>query len=343
MAVFHGPGKAPMARCPRFLAASAFFLIAPACVLSSCSPAAAEAPEPAAVAAIPDAEEVALETSDGLSLAAWYYPVSEDATPLATVILVHDLDGSHKSVEPLALALQKLGCAVVAPDLRGHGASTTRTTANGREETLDPKTFKKSDLEMIAAATGGRVRDQSGIRGDIEAVRNFVKQKSDAGELDIDRLCVVGSGAGATLAALWTVADWAWPPIASGPQGQQVRALVLISPIWATKGLSISPALSADVLKRQMPIMVLAGKDDRDATRLAEQLKKQRPKEWFEQRPGQQPAKAKELEKVADATVFFMQADSTLSGDKLAADRSANPADRVKTFLSLVLDKNKKR
>ncbi|MEI7781016.1 MAG: alpha/beta fold hydrolase [Planctomycetota bacterium] len=332
-----------MALCPRFLAALPLFLLPPAAVVYACSPAAAKAPETAEAAALPAAEELALETSDGLSLSAWYYAVPEDADPLATVILVHDLDGSHKSVEPLALALQKLGCAVVAPDLRGHGASTVRTTAGGREETLDPKTFKKSDLELIAAAMGGSVREQSAIRGDIEAVRNFIKQKSDAGELDIDRLCVVGSGTGATLAALWTAADWAWLPIASGPQGRQVRALVLISPIWATKGLSISPALSADVLKRQLPIMVLAGKDDRDATRLVDQLKKQRPKEWFEQRAGQQPAKAKDLEKVADATIFFMQADSTLSGDKLAADRSTDPGDRVKTFLSLVLDRNKKR
>lgn len=307
------------------------------------APPAAADTEAAEKAALAEPEELELETSDGVGLAAWYYAAPEDADPAATVILVHDLEGSHKSVEPLALALQKLGIAVVAPDLRGHGASTSLVTPNAKGDDLDPKTFKKADLELIAAAAGGRVRDQSAVRGDIEAVRNFIKQKSDARELDIDRLCVVGSGVGATLAALWTVADWAWPPIASGPQGQQVRGLVLISPVWSMKGLSISPAMSAEVLKRQLPIMVLAGRDDRDATRLAEQLKKQRPKEWFEQRAGQQPSKAKDLENIADATIFFMQADSSLSGDKLAAERSAAPAEKVKTFLSLILDKPKKR
>ncbi len=337
-----------MALCPRFLAFLSLLLVAAVSGMVPGSPVVAAPPAAADTEAeekesLAEPEELELETSDGVGLAAWYYAVPEDEPPLATVILVHDLDGSHKSVEPLALALQKLGIAVVAPDLRGHGASTALLAPNGKDDSIDPKTFKKADLELIAAAAGGRVRDQSAVRGDIEAVRNFIKQKSDAGELDIDRLCVVGSGVGATLAALWTVADWAWPPIASGPQGQQVRGLVLISPVWTTKGLSISPAMSADVLKRQLPIMVLAGRDDRDATRLAEQLKKQRPKEWFEQRAGQQPAKAKDLENVADATIFFMQADSTLSGDKLASERSAAPAEKVKTFLSLILDKPKKR
>lgn len=337
-----------MPRCPLFLSSCLLWLlVAIICMASgrrvTAAPPAAADTEAANEESLAEPEELELETSDGVGLAAWYYAVPEDAAPAATVILVHDLDGSHKTVEPLALALQKLGIAVVTPDLRGHGASTALLEGNGKDDTLDAKTFKKADLELIAAAAGGRVRDQSLVRGDIEAVRNFIKQKSDAGELDIDRLCVVGSGVGATLAALWTVADWAWPPIASGPQGRQVRGLVLISPVWTTKGLSISPALSADVLKRQLPIMVLAGRDDRDATRLVDQMKKQRPKEWFEQRAGQQPAKAKDLENVADATFFFMQADSTLSGDKLAAERSAAPAEKVKTFLSLILDKPKKR
>jgi alpha-beta hydrolase superfamily lysophospholipase len=303
----------------------------------------AAAPDVAEAEEIPAAEELDLETSDGVGVASWYYAVADDAGPLGTVILVHDLDGSHKSVEPLALGLQKAGYAVVVPDLRGHGASTLRTTASGREDRLDPKTFKKADLELIAAAAGGRVRDQSAVRGDIEAVRNFIKQRSDAGELDIDRLCVVGSGAGATLAALWTAADWAWPPIASGPQGQQVRALVLISPVWATKGLTISPALATDVLKREMPLLVIGGKDDRDATRLADQLKKQRPQKWFEQRAGQQFTTAKEVTKVGEATTFFIQVDSSLSADKLAADPGSGITGQVKTFLSLMLDGKKNR
>ncbi|MEI6037644.1 MAG: alpha/beta fold hydrolase [Planctomycetota bacterium] len=286
-------------------------------------------------------EELSLETSDGVRLVAWYYRVNEDTKPLATVILLHDLEGSHKSVEPLATALQEAGYAVIAPDLRGHGASTRRVWANGKEEEIVAKAFKKTDLELMAATTGGRMRDQAGIVGDIETVRNCIQRKSVDGELDINQLCVVGCGTGATLAALWTTADAAWPPLVSGPQGQQVRALVLVSPIWATKGLSISPALSSDILKREMPIMVIAEADNRDATRLFDQLKRQRPQDWFEQRLDQPFAKAPKLEKPADATLFYMQLDSTLSGDKLAADSTAGIASRVQTFLSLVLSRKR--
>ena len=289
----------------------------------------------------PASQKLELETSDGLALWAWYYPVAAGGDPRATVILVHDLEGSHKTVEPLAKALQKVGFAVVTPDLRGHGASTSRSSPTGKTEVLDSNSLKRTELEAISAAAGGSVRDQAAMRGDIETVRNWIKRKSETKELNLQRLCLIGSGSGAILAANWTAADWNWLPIASGPQGRQVKALVLISPTWASKGLSFVPALATEGLKQSIPVMVLAGntnRDDRDAMRVYDRLKSLRPQAWFEQRVGQEPAKAPKLEKAAEATVFFMQLDTALSADKLAADRSANTAGRIQTFLSLVLD-----
>lgn len=303
------------------------------------------AAETAAVVPEQTVEELRLETSDGIRIAAWYYPVPEDAKAAVTVILVHDLEGSHKTVENLARSLQRAGCAVVAPDLRGHGGSGSRPAAlagNGsKADAADPRLLKKIDLESMAAATGGRLRDQSALRGEIEAVRNWIKQKSDTGTLDIDRLCVVGCGLGATLASMWTAADWNWPPTTTGPQGQQVRALALISPVWATKGVSMSVPLTSEALQRKVPILVLAGKGDRDAVRLFDQLKRFRPAEWFQQRVGQ-PAdkatdKAKDLEDPADGTAFFIQADTSLTADKLANDPSLHVADQIKTFFALAL------
>ena len=280
-----------------------------------------------------DGQRFDLETSDGVTLATWLYEPPEDVKTLATVILVHDFEGSHETVEPLAVALRDAGCTVAVPDLRGHGASKNRTQPGGRDDTLDIRQMRKPDLELIAAGAGGRLREQSAVRGDLETVYAFLASRSGSPP---DTLVVVGCGAGATLATLWTAADWAWPPLASGPQGQHVQALVLVSPSWTAKGVSLQPALGTDAVKQEIPVMVLAGTDDRDAIRLFEQLKRQRPKAWFDQRAGAEFTKARDVEKPGDATLFLMQLDTPLTADKLAAE--ADAAARIKTFFSLVLD-----
>lgn len=264
-----------------------------------------------------------LETTDGVKLAAWHYPVADEAARPPVVILIHDLDGSHTSVEPLAKALAQRGIAVVAPDLRGHGASTIRQLTGG-EETLDPRDFKKSDLEAITRTEGGRLRTQSAFRGDIECVRNWIAQQADEGRLDIDRLFVAGSGVGCTLAAMWAIADAAWPDIATGPQGRQVRGLVFISPTWNSRGFSISPVLGVDLIRKTIPVLVLAGRDDRDAEKVFDQLKRARPADWFEQRVGRPPAKA-QGKKDQPPTLYLLQRDSPVSGDRLAAAQAADP------------------
>jgi pimeloyl-ACP methyl ester carboxylesterase len=296
------------------------------------------AAEVATVATEHTVEELQLETSDGIRIAAWYYPAAEDATTNATVILIHDLEGSHATVENLARSLQRAGHAVVAPDLRGHGASGLRSGAGGvRGDTADPRLLKKADLEAITAATGGSHRGQAALRGEIEAVRGWIKQKSEAGSLTIDRLCVVGCGLGATLASMWTAADWNWPPTTSGPQGRQVRALALISPVWATKGVSMSLPLKSDAIQHSVPIMVLAGKGDREAIRLFDQLKRFRPNAWFQQRIEQPAEKARNPVAATDATVFFIETETSLKGDDLANDPALNVAGKIKVFIDLAL------
>ena len=96
----------------------------PAQVAPQPAPAAAPSPAPVPAQARAGAtadkpakpEEVVLNTTDGLELHAWYYPakLEEDGAPTATVILLHDLEGSHRSLEPLAQALQAAGCDVVS-------------------------------------------------------------------------------------------------------------------------------------------------------------------------------------------------------------------------------------
>ena len=304
------------------------------------------APRPAAPAPPPAPEALELETTDGVKLAAWLYRAPEVApsatprprpAPKPTVIIVHDLGDGHGSVEPLALALQRAGCHVVAPDLRGHGDSTVRDAPGGKAVELEAKSLKRADLEAIAASTGGTVRDQAGARGDLETVRDFLRTQSGPDAPGLDRLVVVGIGAGATLATQWTAADASWPPLATGPQGRQVKALVLVSPDWAPRGLPILPALGQEQIKRDVPILVISGKSDKDALRVFDQLKRARPQAWFEQRAGASPAQAPKLEKAADATAVLLQIDVDESGAKLLGSRRPDPAELIKGFLGAVL------
>ncbi|MFM7107895.1 MAG: alpha/beta hydrolase [Planctomycetaceae bacterium] len=300
----------------------------------------------------PAGERLKLATSDGFTVAAWHYPAKRPETdgapppPPPVAILLHDLGGSHQSLEPLALELQSRGITAVVPDLRGHGA-----TKGPEDRILDPKSIKKADFDAMVTTSGGRVRDQAANRGDVEAVRTWIKEQSEAGKLDGGRLVVVGSGVGAAVAAQWAAADAAWPDLASGAQGRTVRGLVLVSPAWTTRGFSISPALAAEPVRRTLPVLVIGGVKDADATKIYDQLKRQRPDAWKERRPGQrEPRQAPKLEEAKEAddarpSLYLWVLDTQLTGDRLAAwvprDRAVAgdwPADLIERFLSTLTD-----
>lgn len=302
----------------------------------------------------PEVEAVELSTSDGIAVTAWYYAPwtgSEEESPKAAtpVIIVHDLLGSHEAIEPLSLALQRKGMAVVAPDLRGHGDSrglsdAAGQAAAGKNDPIDAGQLRKSDLEAIAAVTGGTVREQAAAQGDLEVVRAWLAAKAGDGSIDMKKLCVVASGLGATIAAQWAANDWAWGdrPLASGPQGRFIRGLVLVSPVWANKGVSLTPVLASPALRGGIPLLLIAGTGDRDTSRLFDQLKRYQPDSWFEQKAGQEPKWAPQLSKSADANLFSIQLATPLSADKLVADPSASPAERIAGFVNLVTSRRGK-
>lgn len=272
------------------------------------------------------AQRLKLATSDEISLAAWYYPATKPETddgkdkkspPVPVVILLHDLGGSHTTVEPLAVELQSRGIAVVAPDLRGHGAS--KLPDGSEDADADGKSLKKGDFATMALTSGGRVRDQAAQRGDVEAVRNWIRGRAAEDNLAVDRLVLVGSGLGAAIAAQWAIADAAWPDLASGPQGRHVRGLVFVSPTWVTRGFSVSPMLANEPVRRTLPVLVIGGANDADAVKLYDQLKRQRPDEWSEKRAGQPLANAPKLKQDSLPSLYLRQFDTELSGDRLAA------------------------
>ena len=296
---------------------------------------------------LPAVEQVkSLRTSDGVPLQLVYYPPQGKAT--ATVILVHDIGGSEKTVRKLAAGLQKAGCAVAVPDLRGHGGS------KNTDLDVSKKRLLVNQLRMIPASGGGRIRTSANLKGDLETVRNWLAEKEADGDIDLKQLCIIGSGLGGTLAATWAVADWNWLPNTQGPQGQQVQTIILISPVWADQGISITNALSVRTTNGQrevkpflehLPVMIIAGSNDRQSSQLFQRLKGARPASWFkESANGTKEQSKKKLPPNQPKTgpLVFEEIRSSLRADKLASLPSGNrtPLQLCVWFISETLSSN---
>ncbi len=226
-------------------------------------------------------EVVSLATRDGVQLKITYFPSAarkgtsqaKQATP---VVFLHDYKSSRAVFAPLAQKLQapvegqrdRPAFAAVTVDLRAHGDSIKQVFANGSQVDLDAAKLNKDDLFAMASL-------------DMEAVRNFLVSKNDAGELNLNKLCLIGSGMGASVAANWALTDWAAPPLAVGKQGQDVKALVLISPRWSYNGLSMQGPMKFRSLKENVAWMLIYGEKDTkvqaDAMRIKRQLERFHP------------------------------------------------------------------
>ena len=105
------------------------------------------------------------------------------------MVLLHDYKNTRTIFAPLAQRLQSPGegegdrppFAVVTVDLRGHGDSTKQVTPDGFQFELDAARLDKPAVLAMAGL-------------DMEAVRSFLVAKNDAGELNLNKLCLVVRG-----------------------------------------------------------------------------------------------------------------------------------------------------
>ncbi len=122
---------------------------------------------------LPAPENVGFKTRDGVQIGATYYPsplekeMQKEAVP---VILLHSFKGSRAEFNDLALALQDAGCAVLAPDLRGHGQSTRRFNSDGKEVEIEQSLMSHQDFEAMGHA-------DVQTSGDVEACNKFFAHK----------------------------------------------------------------------------------------------------------------------------------------------------------------------
>jgi hypothetical protein len=124
---------------------------------------------------------------------------------------------------------------------------------------------------------------QAMVGFDMETIRSWLVGKNDEGALNLNKLCLVGAGMGASVATTWAAQDWAAPPLATGKQGQDVKAIVLISPQWTYRGMMMQTPLRLVPFKQNVAWLLVYGADDpevkTDTRRIYDQLMRFHPEQ----------------------------------------------------------------
>ncbi len=204
-----------------------------------------------------------LRAADGHPLTITYYPVKETANSgrreeSPVVVLLHGSDKGRilwDKARPagnekfnFAQTLNDDGYAVITVDLRKFGDSK----APG-----DMSTVRPDDWEKMALF-------------DMVAVKEFIFAKHQERQLNMNKLAIIAAGPTAPVAINFAAADWTAPPHDDAPvlanktpRGQDVRALVLLSPETTSGRLTTNRALN--VIKAPLfgvGMLVVAGNQD---------------------------------------------------------------------------------
>jgi pimeloyl-ACP methyl ester carboxylesterase len=265
---------------------------------------------------LPEPEDVALETRDGMTIKATYY-AGTAKKETAPVILVHALEGQRGDYHSFALYLQAQGFAAIAPDLRGHGQSKLKK-ADGSPVALDPDKLMRPELEAMVH--------------DVEACKKFLLEKNNAGELNIEMLAIIGAEYGGIVAVRWAAADWAARDLPAYKQGRDVKAIVLLSPLDAYKAVTMREALTFAPVQSQISMMFVAGTKDSKSTKEAKKvydaLQRHHPK------LPEEPDERRKLQEL-----YLIQPEVNLSGTKLLASSVAVRDLPVREMIAIFLER----
>ncbi|MGA2139559.1 MAG: alpha/beta fold hydrolase [Verrucomicrobiia bacterium] len=141
---------------------------------------------------------VHFHTTDDVTITGTYYPVKRNPAP--AVLLIHSVARNRTTWEAFAKLLQQGGMAALAIDLRGHGESTGKLTADG-SLTIDFHNFAGSDYQDMLL--------------DIEAAVDWLQVQP---EIDRKHIALAGESLGANLVLRYAAIN------------EDIAALVVFSP-----------------------------------------------------------------------------------------------------------------
>ncbi len=144
--------------------------------------------------------------------------------------------------------LQEEGYAVITVDLRFHGESKVGGApgvTNVNQGTSKNKDKKKAGIDLRP------IDLEAMVEYDMEAVKGFIKDEHQAKNLNMNKMGIVGPEMGASVAVAYAALDWDKAPYDDAqegyqtPRGQDVRAIVLISPQEKFKNMAIAKVITA--------------------------------------------------------------------------------------------------
>jgi len=207
----------------------------------------------------------------------------------------------------------------------------------------------------LDAASMSRLEFANMVQYDMPRLRWLLVEKNNAGELNLERLCVVGAEMGASVALHWTRLNWSLMPEGNKKQGQDVKVLILISPESSTPGLTLNTALAGRTpramiwdpqlkkvfkdpdsvdfrrqveidFRREVSVMIAAGrrlsKSVSEATRLQQMLKRYHP----------DPSPDADA---AEKDLLFGTLDTSLQGTKILGVKDLNLERHILRFIEL--------
>ena len=279
-------------------------------------------------------EDKTIYAADGWPLKLTYYK-STEGKEAAVVVLLHPKNESRMiwtAPNGFAEMLHKRGLAVIALDLRKHGQSKDRDGTTEEETKKSTATDKDKSSKKSAGGNSGDLKkeDYLGMGADMEAVKKFIFEEHESGNLNMRKTAIVAPGMSAAIAVAFTASDWAKKPYddastaaARTPRGQDVQALVLLSPDSAVPGV-LAHQVATSLKSYPVSSLVVVGKND--------PLDKEQAKKLFQQMGGD-PAKTgaakktdtkkdKAKEKEADGKEekqrhYFIPLDAKLRGTEL--------------------------
>lgn len=180
-------------------------------------------------------QEHTLSAADGWPIHITYYE-SSGGKESPVVVLIPSAEGiddaasrTRKVWDSVARVLQKQGFAVVAADLRKHGDSVPLV-----EESERAKVTKLNQADYALMATQ-----------DMEAIKEFLVKEHQSEKLNVRKLGIAAAGSSCMVVSAFALNDWLkmpWPDAptlaARTPKGQDVRAIMMLSPKTPVRGIN---------------------------------------------------------------------------------------------------------